>query len=579
MLYSGYDDPKFAHDLAAFDDLCAQMNALAADESLTGLDLCRAYISLSERIEKVMRDMASFAELKASANTRDTQSASMMGRLMAKASDIAGATARIEARIAAIDGLDALAAADDDLKDYRYLLKCLRDDAKYLLSEREEEIISRLSISGSSAWGEMQQNLTSSVPVLFRGETTNLSSIRNMAYDPDPTVRREAYEAEIVCYDRIRDAVAYSLNSIKLSVLDECRLRGYESPLQRTLHGARMKKETLDALMSAIRAEGLGLFQRYLRAKARALGHKNGLPWYDLFAPMGGSSRRFTADEARDYLLGIFASFDRSLADMARRAFDERWIDFYPRDGKAGGAFCAGLPNQKQARILTNFDGAFGDVVTLAHELGHAYHDIIVFEHRPLNQGYSMPVAETASTFNENVVTGAAIRAASDQNEKLSLIESRLQDTCQIICDIYSRYLFETEVFKRRPEQFMSADDLCAIMLDCQKAAYGDGLDPDKLHPYMWVCKSHYYSGGLSFYNFPYAFGGLFARGLYAMYERDGSTFVPRYQALLKATSVMSVEDTARVADIDLCDESFWLRSLDSFRADVDAFESLTKAM
>ena len=218
-------------------------------------------------------------------------------------------------------------------------------------------------------------------------------------------------------------------------------------------------------------------------------------------------------EEARDYLLNLFGGFDGALRDMVRRAFDEAWIDFYPRDGKAGGAFCATLANQGESRILTNFDGSFSDIVTLAHELGHAFHNLNIFSHRPLNRDYSMPVAETASTFNENVIVSAAVRASDDRNEKLALIEGQLSDACQIICDIYSRYTFESAVFANRSERFMPADELCRIMLDAQKKAYGDGLDHSALHPYMWVCKSHYYSAGLSFYNFPYAFGGLFARG------------------------------------------------------------------
>ena len=186
-----------------------------------------------------------------------------------------------------------------------------------------------------------------------------------------------------------------------------------------------------------------------------------------------------------------------------------------------------------------------------------------------------MPVAETASTFNENVVVSAAIRASGDKNEKLALMEGQLSDACQIICDIYSRYLFETAVFEKRSQRFMPADELCGIMLEAQKKAYGDGLDHSQLHPYMWICKSHYYSGHLSFYNFPYAFGGLFARGLYAQYEKEGAAFVPKYKKLLAATSVMSVEDTAKIAGIDLTDKAFWKQGLKSFAAEIDEFERL----
>ena len=576
VLYKGYDDPKFMEDLEKLDACCARMNELAA--GLEGMEKSAATVEeilrAMEDMNKLVGDLATFAELRASADTRDAQSTSMMGRLMTKLSSVSGAQARMQAYIAALPNLDALIEQSDMLKDYRYLLSCVKADSKYLLSDREEEIVARMSISGANAWSELQTFLTSSVPVEYKGETTNLSAIRNLAYDPDPAVRKAAYEAELACYDRIRDSVAYSLNSIKLQVISECELRGYESPLQRTLHGARMTRQTLDALIGAMEEE-MPAFHKYLRLKARALGHEGGLPWYDLFAPMGGSDRKYTTEDARDYLLNLFAGFDGELHDMVKRAFDEAWIDFYPRDGKAGGAFCAGLLNQRQSRILTNFDGSFSDIVTLAHELGHAFHNLNIFSHRPLNMDYSMPVAETASTFNENVVVSAAIRASSDKNEKIALIEGQLSDACQVICDIYSRYTFESAVFANRAQRFMPADELCQIMLDAQKKAYGDGLDHNVLHPYMWVCKSHYYSGGLSFYNFPYAFGGLFARGLYAQYEKEGAAFVPKYKKLLNATSVMSVEDTAKIAGIDLTDKAFWKQGLRSFADEIDEFERL----
>ncbi|MBQ2785215.1 MAG: hypothetical protein IJF02_01755 [Oscillospiraceae bacterium] len=385
--------------------------------------------------------------------------------------------------------------------------------------------MARMRLSGGSAWSDLQGYLTSIVPVIYNGGTTNLSTIRNLAYDEDPAVRKAAYGAEIACYDRIKDAVVFALNSIKLETISDCKLRGYESPLTRTLKRSDMKQETLDAMLCAM-DEYSPKFWQYLKAKAKALGHKNGLPWYDLSAPMGKASSKFTTEEAKDYLVKQFSTFDQELTNMVAEAFDNAWIDFYPQDGKAGGAFCAGAECLGESRILTNYDGQLGDVVTLAHELDHAFHNQCIKDNKPLNKDYSMPVAETASTFNECVVMAAAIKSAASDDERLALIESQLQDATQIICDIYSRFRFEAMVFKNREEKFMNADSLCNFMLEAQKQSYGDGPDPDCLHPYMWVCKSHYY--GPTFYNFPYAFGGLFARGLYAQYLAEGESFVPK---------------------------------------------------
>lgn len=577
VLYTGYDSPEFRADMKAVDEVVAEVNAFAGKlNELPVLEALRGAIDLNEKSEELFFKLFEFCALKQSVNTKDADAAAYMGQLMAKSSATTKATTLFEKFVASIDDLDAVIAQDEKLTDYGYMLRRIKDNSKYLLSEDCEEIMALYNISGGSAWSDLQSALTSSVTADFRGEQLNLSAIRNKAYDPDPAVRREAYEAELACYDKIKEPVAAALNNIKLQVINECKLRGFESPLAQALHEAHMKKETLDALFAAM-DEYMPMFRDYLKTKAEALGHKNGLPWYDLFAPMGKNDKTYTTEEARDYLLGTFAKFDRDLHDMVERAFNESWIDFYPHEGKVGGAFCSGLKPYHQSRVLTNFDGSFSDIVTLAHELGHAFHNLNIEDHRPLNNDYSMPVAETASTFNEHVVMDAAIAEAKDPAVKLALIESQLMDTTQIIVDIYSRYLLESGVFANREESFMFPDTLCEMMLDAQKKAYGDGLDPEFMHPYMWLCKGHYYSSGLSFYNWPYAFGGLFARGLYARYLKEGPSFIPQYKALLHATPVMSVEDTAMTCGIDLTDKEFWRMSLESYRSRVEEFKALCR--
>lgn len=489
-------------------------------------------------------------------------------------SDSAAPVAAFEGWLAAIPDLDSLIASDPVFEEYRFILERKKLGSLHLLPGIGEKVMAKLKISGSNAWAELQQYLTSTVKVTYRGEEINLSAVRNLAYSAEAEVRKDAYEAELACYRSIEDSVAYALNSLKLETLNECELRGYESPLARTLEQSNMEKKTLDAMFAAI-DQKLPMFRRYLKAKAHALGHENGLPWYDLFAPMGKSSTRFTTQDARDYLVELFSHFDDELSGMVARAFDEEWIDFYPRSGKAGGAFCSGVSCIGQSRILTNFDGTLGDVVTLAHELGHAFHNQCIADHRPLNHDYSMPVAETASTFNECVVMNHAIAQAADDAEKLNLIESQLQDVTQIIVDIYSRYRFEDAVLRRRKEEFMGAAELCRIMLQAQADSYGDGLDSALRHPYMWLCKSHYY--GSTFYNFPYAFGGLFARGLYAKYAQEGASFVPIYKKLLHTTTVATAEDAAKVAGIDLTDKEFWLSALAEVEEKIDMFCALVE--
>ena len=574
-IYHGFDDPTFASDLEALREIARQYSAFASGlsemESLEGL---KQGIEWQEKLMALAMKLFDYAQLRQTTNTRDSQAGSYMGQTMQILSATAGAEAAWKAWAAAQPSLMELVRGDDSLKGYAFLFENLLKGSVHLLGEKGEEIAAKLSMSGGSAWADLQSYLTSTVPVSYNGETINLSAVRNLAYDADPAVRKAAYEAELACYDRIRDAVAFALNSIKLETISDCQLRGYASPLDRTLEHSHMKRETLEAMLSAME-EYLPKFRQYLKAKGKALGHENGLPWYDLFAPMGKSASRYTVEDARTMLVELFSTFDSELADMVATAFDDAWIDFYPRSGKVGGAFCADVSCIGESRILTNFDGQYGDLVTLAHELGHAFHNQCIRSHRLLNHDYSMPVAETASTFNECIVNAAAYARAQSREEKLALLESQLQDVTQIICDIYSRYLFEASVFENREAQFMDADALCGLMEKAQERSYGDGLDASVRHPYMWICKSHYY--GPTFYNFPYAFGGLFARGLYAQYANEGAAFVPKYKKLLYTTPIATAEDAAKVADIDLTDKNFWRSALQMVADQIDLFCELVK--
>jgi len=574
-MYAGFDDPKYQADFDRFQKKVAEF--IAFTEKLEGMDPLeglREGIRLQEELDMVSDTLGAYPRLRAATDAKDVEAISQSGRIMSVYSNMAGAGTVFRKWACSHDNLLQLVESDPFLADYTALFTKMVEMQRYALSAEASQVSAKLRMSGSSAWSKLQGELTSTVPVQYRDTVTNLSSIRNLAYDADPQVRKDAFAAELACYEAIKEPVAHALNAIKLETISTCQLAGYESPLAMTLKRSDMERATLDAMLSAM-DEYLPKFWQYLKAKAKALGYENGLPWYDLFAPMGNSSSTFTTEQAKEFLLTQFATFDDELTEMVRTAFDDAWIDFYPRDGKRGGAFCSSIHAIGESRILTNYDGMFTDIVTLAHELGHAFHNRCIHSHRILNMDYSMPVAETASTFNECIVMNAAIRAAKDDQERIALIESQLQDATQIICDIYSRYRFETAVFANRERKFMNADALCQLMLEAQKQSYGDGLDHNCLHPYMWVCKSHYY--GPTFYNFPYAFGGLFARGLYAQYEKEGASFVPKYKKLLYTTTVASAEDTAKVADIDLTDRNFWCSALQTIADQIDLFCQLVE--
>jgi oligoendopeptidase F len=440
-IYKGFDDPAYAADMAAMKQLVEDFTAFSKElDTMEPIEGLRKGVALQEKLTE-LSTLGGYANLRSATDAKNPEPGSYMGRVMAIRSGLAAPMAAFNAWVVNLPNLMELVRGDEYLKNYEFYFAGKAESARYQLSGEAEAVMAKLGMSGGSAWGKLQGYLTSTAPVHYRGTVTNLSSIRNLAYDADPQVRKDAFEAELACYETIKEPVAHALNAIKLETISQCQLRGYTSALDRTLHNSDMKRETLEAMLGAM-DEYLPKFWQYLKAKAKALGHENGLPWYDLFAPMGNSSTIFSTEEAKDYLVKQFATFDEELTQMVITAFDDAWIDFYPRDGKRGGAFCSSIHKIGESRILTNYDGMFTDVVTLAHELGHAFHNQCIREHLPLNRGYSMPVAETASTFNECVVMNAAIKTAANKDEKIALIESQLQDATQIICDIYSRYRF-----------------------------------------------------------------------------------------------------------------------------------------
>ena len=570
-IYNGFDDPKYEADFKKLEAAMKKEKELVAQEGTKDLkSLVEELIVANEEVAELVFNLDTYISLTQSVDTENGEAMAQQGRLMKLWSEGSATQAAAQKIYAKIPDVDAMAKESDLIREYTFMLKEAKKEAEHLLSDEVEEMIAAMDITGGSAWGKLFSYLTSTVKVDYQGKEITLSEARNLAYSPDAKVRKEAYEAEIASYEKIQDSIAFSLNNIKNQFTMICKKRGYASPIDMTLEQSRMSRKTLDAMMTAIE-EYLPVFRKYMRKKAEMLGYKNGLPWYELFAPMGKSDTTYSLEEAKEYLVNNFGKFSPDMADMMKEAFENEWIDFYPKKGKEGGAFCAGVSSIKQSRILTNYDGYFGSIRTLAHELGHAFHNVQIQDHRMLNQDYPMPVAETASTFNETHLVKAALKEATGE-EKLNLLENSLMEHTQVIVDIYSRYLFETSVFEQCQDKFLMAEDCKNLMIEAQKKAYGDGLDSNYLHPYMWACKSHYYSSGLSFYNFPYAFGGLFALGLYSKFEKEGADFVPKYKAMLHATPVCTVEQAAAMEDIDLTTPDFWRQSLAQIEELVEEF-------
>jgi pepF/M3 family oligoendopeptidase len=473
---------------------------------------------------------------------------------------------------------EAALALPGPAHDHHFYLQEQAEQSRYMMSEAEETLAAELSLSGAQAWQNLQGVVTSQLKVALKREGDRLEELpitvlQNLRTDPHEEVRRQAYEVEVAAWERVREPLAACLNGVKGTVGTLDRRRGRRDSLHQTLDQERIDRETLDAMLGAMQ-DSFPAFRRYFRHKARLLG-KEALPWWDIFAPVGRAEDHFTWQQAQDFVLEQFASFSPELEAFGRRAFEERWIDAEPRDGKRGGAFCMGVPAVEESRVFCNFDGTLDGVLTLAHELGHAYHNECQAGKTMLQMLKPMTLAETASIMNETIVTNALLKRSSRPEEKQAILEAFLQGAGQVIVDIYSRFLFEQEVFRRRAEAELSADDFCNIMLSAQRAAYGDGLDDRYLHPYMWAWKPHYYRPTLSFYNFPYAFGLLFGLGLYRIYQERGEAFVPEYRQLLRDSGEGSAAELAARFGIDITKRPFWEGSLHIVEERIEEYRAL----
>ena len=516
-----------------------------------------SFVTTDSRNQNAMRALSEFEQMSVQANILNTKFQAWVGTLGKPA-------------------IKKAAKMNASAKAHEFTLNEAAEQSKYLMSEAEEVIAAELTLSGGNAFGKLQGTVTSQLSVDFEldGKTQKMPmpALINLRSHPDEPTRRRGYEAENIAWEGVKETLAACMNGVKGETLTLDKKRGREDAVHSSLDFARIDRATLDAMLGAMK-DSFPMFRKYFKHKAKLIG-KEKLAWWDIVAPMGKTDKVYSFDEARDFIVENFNKFSPELGAFAKRAFDNNWIDAEQRDGKRGGAFCMGVSAVKESRILANFDGSFDQVSTLAHELGHAFHNECAYQANKteLQQATPMTLAETASIMCETIITEAVLKQVADPQEELAIIEAQMNNATGVIVDIYSRYLFEKEVFERRAQSELSADDLNDIMERAQKATYGDGLDEKFLQKFMWTWKPHYYTSGFSFYNYPYAFGLLFATGLYAIYQKRGADFVPAYKALLAATGENRAAELADTFGINIRTKKIWADSLAIIGKRVDRY-------
>lgn len=531
-------------------------------------------LGATNELHEQLRLVAAYLNGFITTDARDDRAAALHSELQAATAPLRALSARFAAWVARL-GADALVARSSVAADHEWPLRKAERAAQHQMTELEEGLAAELTLTGATAWNRLHGDVTARLTAQVDGERLPITVVRNLALSPDAGLRERAYRAELAAWESVAVVLAAAMNGVKGETAVLNRRRGWPDALAPVLFHNAVDRPALEAMHAAVVAS-LPDFRRFLRTKARLLGHPAGaaLPWWDLFAPaVAAPGAAVDWNSATAAVLDGFGSYSPALAALARRAFDEHWVDAEPRDGKRGGAFCMPVRGD-ESRVLMNFAGSFDSVTTLAHELGHAYHNANLAARTPFQRQTPMALAETASIFCETILLQAGLAAAAGDNRReLALLDTDLNGATQLVVDIHSRFRFEQAVFERRAARALSVQELNDLMLDAQRATYGEGLDDAALHPYMWAVKPHYYS--TAFYNWPYTFGFLFGIGLYARYVTDPERFRLGYDDLLSATGLADAGTLARRFGIDIADEAFWTESLDVVRGRIDRYEAL----
>ena len=549
------------HDVRGGDSLeVTEATVTAFETALTGAN------EILNEVRRVNAYISSFV----TTDARDDVAQAELSGLQKDMAGLGKLRTRLDAFVARFNN-EELVNASTVAADHAFPLERAALRASHQMTEPEEALASDLALTGSSAWYRMYSDLTASImiPVDLPDigvKDLPMAQVRALAKDPDRATRKAAFDAEVAGWERWAKPIASALNSIKGEAATLNARRGYASALEPALAFNNVEPETLAAMQAAVE-KSFPDFRRYMDAKATLIGAGDHLAFYDLFAPvMTGPGGTIDWDGATGAVKSAFAGYSPALAGLAKRALEDKWIDAEIREGKGGGAFCMSV-DADRSLVLLNFDGSFDSVQTLAHELGHAYHNTQLANRTPYQRMTPMALAETASIFCETVMVEHGL-ATADDAARLNILEVDLQGSCQVVVDIHSRFLFEQAMSERRRDRALSVAELCELMADAQAQTYGDALSVN--HPYMWAAKPHYY--GSAFYNWPYTFGLLFGIGLYAAYREDQDKFRAGYDDLLSATGLGSAAALAARFEIDVTDEAFWTASLDVVRARIDEF-------
>lgn len=530
-----------------------------------------------QSISSRLREADSFVACLGSQDMQDRLAPSLTGEVKSLRAAFESTVALYNRYLADIptQAWESMLGGDAELQEIAFNLQERREEAKEMLSPQQEALIQDLAVDGYHGWSELYDTIVGRMRIETGGESLSVGQAANKLHDPDRAVRLQTFRAWEEAWQREEELCSSALNRIAGFRLRTYGQRGWSSVLKEPLLQNRMNEQTLQSMWQAIE-EAKPIFVRYLERKAKLLGIER-LSWYDVDAPISQVEHKVSYEEAAAAIIKQFSSFSPRMAAFAEQAFADRWIEAEDRAGKRPGGFCTSFPVTKQTRIFMTYGGTASNVSTLAHELGHAYHQYVMEDLPEMAQHYAMNVAETASTFAEWIIADAAVRAASDPKQRLALLEEKVQSSVSYFMNIHARFLFETQFYEERRKGLVSAERLCELMEEAQRQSYQQALG--EYHPYFWASKLHFYLTDVPFYNYPYTFGYLFSTGLFALAGQQGPAFEDRYIALLRDTGRMTVEELAQKhLEVDLTKPHYWREAVAVTIKDVNQFLELTEA-
>ncbi len=533
-----------------------------------------------QRIGSHIEMARSFAHCLTSQNVKDDAGHALEGEIDTFIAEWLNLRTSLEARFAAHDDAEwEKLLTQTEITPIKFPLNEMRRMAKHKMAPQLEALALDLAVNGYHGWSRLYDKISGEITVKFgedgRAEELSIGQLSNKFQDPDREVRRRAFEAFETAWAERANICAATLNSQAGFRLSLYRNRGWKTALVEPLMLNRSTQESLNAMWNAVKST-IPILKRYTDAKKRLMGTDK-FCWYDQFAPVGHLDLEFTYDQAADFIVKHLGSFSDEMAQFSRMAIDKRWIEAEDRAGKADGAYCTGMNIKGQSRIFMTYSNDYSSMSTLAHELGHGYHQWVLKDMPHLATEYPMGLAETASIFNELRVGSAALQEVSDTQGKLMLIDQELQGTLILFCNIYARYLFDKSFYEERVGGMVSKARLDELMLNAQREAFGEILDPTEgHHALFWASKLHFFITDVPFYNFPYTLGFLFAGGVYERAAQEGKAFAKKYRALLEDTGRMTTEEVARKhLDVDLTKDDFWRLAVGRATANVDEFVRL----